>query len=78
VAIVAINVISLTTIKTTINVVHVRMFANSAKNPHFLKKQKIKYIVKTVTDTALTIIVLITTTMFVRKFINAKFVIRLN
>ena len=42
------------------------------------KKNKIKYIVKTVTDTVLTIIVLITTTMFARKFINAKLVIRLN
>jgi len=62
-AIITTNVIDLTTIKTAINAVHTLMFPNSAKNPCILRKQKIKYTVKTATDTVLTRIVLITTTM---------------
>jgi hypothetical protein len=70
-------VTNLTTTKININVVHVLKFASSAQNPCILRKQKIKYIVKIVTDTALTKIVLITTMMFARMFINAKLAIRL-
>ena len=58
------------------NVVHILMFVNSAQNPSILRKKEIKYIAKTVIDTALIKIVLIITIMFARKFISAKIVIR--
>jgi hypothetical protein len=41
------------TVKTDINVVHIMMFANSAKNSCILRKRKIQYIAKIVTDTDL-------------------------
>jgi len=47
------------------------------KNPCILRKQKIKYIVKTAIVTVLTRFVLITIIMFARKLINAKFAIKL-
>ena len=50
----------------------------TAQRPCILRKIKIKYTVKTVTCTVFTIIVLITTTTFARKFINVKLVLRLN
>jgi hypothetical protein len=68
---------SLTTIKINTDAVHTRVFANSAQSPRILKKQQIIYIVKNVIVTVLTKIALITTTMFVKRFINAEIVIRL-
>jgi hypothetical protein len=70
-------VTNLTIIKISIAVVQVLKFASSAKNPCILRKQKIKYFVKTVTDTALTQTVSITTMMFPRMFINAEPAIKL-
>ena len=52
------------------------MFVNTAQNLSILRKRKIKYIAKNVTNTALIKIVLIITIMFARKFINAKIIIR--
>jgi len=69
-------VINLITIKINLDVIHIEMFVNSAQNPTILKKRKIKYIGKTVTDTVLIKIALIITIMFAKKFINAKIVIR--
>jgi len=70
-------VINLSTIKTAINAIHTLMFANSAQSPRILRKQKIKYILKTATVTVSTKIVLITIMMFARKFINVKITIKL-
>jgi TusA-related sulfurtransferase len=51
---------------------------NSAQNPRILRKKKIRYIVKTVTDTVLIKNASTTTQMFAKKFINAELVVRLN
>jgi hypothetical protein len=53
------------------------MLVSSAQNPRNLKKQKIKYIVKTATVAVLIRIALIATTMYARRLINAEIVIRL-
>jgi hypothetical protein len=70
-------VISLITIKIEKDIVHVLMFENSPQNPCILRRRKIKYIAKPVTDTVLIKIASIITMMSARKFINAKLV-RLN
>ena len=54
------------------------MFPNSAQNPCILRRRKIKYIAKAVTDTVLIKIPSIITMMSATKFINAKLVIKLN
>ena len=50
-----------------------KMFKNSAQNPRIVKK----YIATNATVTVLTIVVLVTTTMFAKRLINAKILIRL-
>ena len=57
---------------------HVLMFVSSAENPSILRKRKIKYIAKTVTDTALIKTASTITMMFARKLISAAIVIKLN
>ena len=50
----------------------------TAQYPRILRKQKVKYTVKFVTVTVSTKVVLITITMFARKFISAKIAIKLH
>jgi len=64
---------NLITIKIIINVVHIMMFANSAKKLSILRKRKIRY---TANGTVLIKIVLIITVKFAGRFINVKIVIR--
>ena len=56
---------------------HVLMFANSAQGRSIHRMRIIRYIAKTATDTVLIKTTETITTMFARKFINAKAAIKL-
>jgi len=70
-------VTSLITTKTDTDVrPPVLIFANSVQDHSIHKMRKIRYIVKNATATVLTKIVSAITTMFAKKFINAKTAIK--